>query len=234
MKQFWIDMFGKQAVEGFLAVWYWLWGAPVRTGGEMAVAAGESAIDNQVDVIGDLADAVGFQESAIVTISNTLNDTNNSIDRLEKQIKNLLPEGVAIEDLAEEVVEAATDLTIELEALEGTLPELKSQLEQATTNFENAKASLKAQERKLRQMQVQQQTNEAKQQITAALELATKKMKSVEIEGTSTLDKASKAINRRNTQAVGISNAHQSLGSTSRAAQQSSARASLARNYQGH
>ncbi len=218
-------MFGKQAVEGALAVWYWMWGAPVRSGGELAVSAGESAIDNQVDVIQSLADAVGITEAAVTQVTSTLNDTKDRVQQLEFQITTIVNSGSPNET---ELV-AAEDLAIELEALEASIPTLEANLLQAQTNFSSAEKKLRQQERELRKMQIQQQTNEANQRINSALEKATAAMKSVEISGTSTLNKATAAINRRGAEAQGKSNAHDSIGASGRAAEKISAQSRLDR-----
>ena len=216
-------MFGKQAVEGALAVWYWLWGMPVNSGGQLSVAAGESAIDNQITVVQQLADAVGTQEAAVEQIADIINENETRAQGLERQIGRLVSEKT------EEADSAALDLVAELEAIEGGLPDLEAKLAQATANFEHGQEQLKLQEQELKRMKYQQKQNAANQRVNAALEKATKTMKSVEIKGTSTLDKATEAIKRRGSEAQGKSNAHSSLGSSDRMAAKASAAARLER-----
>jgi phage shock protein A len=203
------------------ALLYWLIGKPIDSGGAIAVAAGEASIDEQILVVQQLAEAIGYQEAAVKEVSQMLEENNDTIARLNQQGEMLAKDP--------ENEEAALGVLIELEAYEAMSPTLESKLQTATANFEQGKESLKEQQLVLKKMQIQQRSNEAQSRINQALEMATSKMNGVELTSSRTLDRAKNAIERRGNIAQGVSEANRSIGATDRKVAQLTAADRLAR-----
>ena len=224
MKNFLIKLFGQTAVNGASAIWCWLWGMPIRSGGELSVAAGEAAIANQADAVKEMTEAVGAQQAAVRQITETLEYQNSQAANLENRISALLESGNKGDE------HAAEQLAAQLLPLQTSIPDLEKQLVEAQTNFERARENLRRQKTILTQMKAQQKSNAATAAVTAAIESANRKMAEMDgVNGTSTMEKATEAIKARSNRATGISDAQSFLTESDRALERSETQALLDR-----
>jgi phage shock protein A len=183
----------------------WLLGRPIERGGEIAVSAGDVALDRQEELIQQLADAVALQLNAVNTISNLLQENNEKVSSLTRNASSLVQNG-------EE--DAALEVAIELESYEAQSPILKTNYEKAKASYESALSRLKDQQLKLKTMQVQQRSNKTTAQITAAMELANSKLRQIEGSSHNVFQTASDAISRRNTLAEATGEVQNELASS--------------------
>lgn len=188
------------------ALAYWLIGKPIDAGGEIAVAAGEATIDNQILVVRQLAEAIGHQQSLVELCNQTLSENLSKIETLEKQGQRLIQHD---ED-------AAMQVALELEALEQMTPQFEADLLSARSAFETGQERLKEQQLLLKQMEIQQKSNATQERIAKAREEAQRQMDAVQLTGTRTLERATEAIQRRGSIAQGVSEATRSIGETDR------------------
>lgn len=185
---------------------YWFVGRPIDNGGKVAVAAGEVVIDQQLQVIRQLAQAVGNLQAVEKLCDKTLDENVSSIEDLRGRMPALMAEDET----------AAMEVALEIQSLEQMTPQFRTDLENAQIALEQGKEKLKQQQLLLKKMELQQKSNATQQRIAAAREAAQEQMDLVKLTGTRTLERATNAIQQRGLVAQGVSEATDSIGATDR------------------
>lgn len=160
MKKFIYWLMGERSGRVILAIWHWLWGVPVESGGKIAVeVAGESLHSMQQSVF-QLTDAIAKLLAAYETAKQKYESKQNEFRSSEKQARLAYRQG------NEEAARLAMTKAIMIEQL---LPQLAQQVAQAEKVVVNAKEKLNRERQKLETYKLQMQNLKDISEVNEAL-----------------------------------------------------------------
>ena len=128
----------------------------IEQGGQMAVAAGQNAVQAQIDNVQTLINTCAQIKGAKNQFENSLQTTESKIEELGASIKTLL---------AKDQKSAALEKATEVKVLRTQLPAHKQSIAQLTKQLEGMKEKLSVEKVNLIEMQAQQKANRANAQL---------------------------------------------------------------------
>ena len=194
-----VMIFGEDAGIAYSAIMKRLFGVVVGGGGQMSVAAAESA--------------------AIREIAGIVKQNQDRSDQLKETIQRIMG------DTSTSIVarrSTARPLAAELKAIDGILPQLSERLEAARDNYQSVEQQLRQAEQTLNEMKAQQRANEATARVNATLERANEALKQTSNDHQRVFQQATEGIKRAGTTTDSVRTARLSVGASNRAAESAS------------
>ncbi|MFZ4640802.1 MAG: PspA/IM30 family protein [Nodosilinea sp.] len=161
MKSFIYWLMGDRAGRTIVGTWNWLWGIPVESGGQVAVAVAEESLQAMQDSVQKLAGAVSIQVGAYQRAKQKYEDKLVEFKKFEQQAALAQRSGNS------EAARLAMTKAIQVETL---LPQLEVQVQQAEKFVETSKEKLNRERLKLEQYKTDMQNMKDLAEINSALE----------------------------------------------------------------
>ena len=161
MKKMVYWLMGEKAGRTIVGTWNWMWGIPVESGGKVAVAVAEVALQSMHESVQKLAQAVAMQVGAYERAKKKYEEKAQELRKLEQQALTAQKNG------HEDAARLAMTKAIQIEQL---LPQLESQVQQAEKFVQASKDKLNRERLKLEQYKTDMENMKDLAEINSALE----------------------------------------------------------------
>jgi phage shock protein A len=143
---------GDKAGTSLVAVWNWLWGIPIESGGKIAVEAARGSLEMMQRAIADLTDSVAKVEAAHKTALAKYGEKKNEHTELLQQVviahqkghaelaRLAMAKAIAVEKILPSMQERVNQVEEVLKAAKGKLRREQDKLEMYKLEMSNLKA----------------------------------------------------------------------------------------------
>lgn len=189
MKKFIYWLMGEKAGRTMVGTWNWLWGLPVESGGQVAVAVAEESLRSMQESVQKLAQGVATQVAAYERAKQKYQEKVKELQQAENQAL------IAQQNGNEEAARLAMTKVIQIEQL---LPQLETQVNQAEKYVNASKDKLNRERMKLEQYKTDMQNMKDMAEINQALGAIAKVNNDLSIDSArSQFEQAKSAVERR-------------------------------------
>ncbi len=151
----------KKSAPTLMAIWNWLWGIPIESGGKIAVEAARNSVQSMQQSVAQLAESVATAVAAYEKVKAKYTSKQQEFKQAENQAL------LAYQQEHEEAARLAMTRAIAIERL---LPKMSEQVAQAEKVVVAAKEKLHREREKLEAYQTEMQNLKALAEINEALE----------------------------------------------------------------
>ena len=188
-KYFLYWLIGDKSGRTLVAIWNWLWGIPVESGGKIAVKVAQESLESMQIAFAQLTESVATVVSAYEKAKNKYTAKNQELKQAENQALLAYQQG------NEEAARLAMSRVIALERL---LPQMVEQVTQAEKIVIASKEKLNREREKLEAYQTEMQNVKALAEINEAFAAIAKVDSSLNLDSACTqLESAQAAIEGR-------------------------------------
>lgn len=200
MKRKIIDwLIGDRASRVLIALWNWLWGIPIESGGKISVEVAQESLQSMQQSVHQLTESVAKLIAGYQTAKAKYDSKQKEFRQSENQA------ALAHQAGNQEAARLAMTKAVLIEQL---LPRLEEQVAYAEKTVQAAKEKLIRERRKLEQCQIQMQNLKALSEVNEALKSITQINSTLQVgSARSQFESAQAAIERRHLQV----NAHAEL-----------------------
>jgi phage shock protein A len=192
MKDLFYWLIGDRAGRTILAVWNWLWGKPVESGGKIAVEVAQESLWSMQQSVHQLAESVSKVMAAYEKAKQQYQQKQSEFKHAESQAALAHRQG------NESAARLAMTRAIEIERI---LPQFESQVLQAETTVTQLKEKLDRERQKLESYQIQMQNMKALAEVNDALSVISKVHGDLKVDSArNQFNEAKSAIESRNLQ----------------------------------
>jgi phage shock protein A len=200
MKRKMIDwLIGDRASRVLIALWHWLWGMPIESGGKISVEVAQESLQSMRESVNQLTESVAKLIAAYQIAKTKYDSKQKEFQQAEKQATLAHQAGNP---------EAARLAMTKAVLIEQLLPQLAEQVAYAEKTVQAAQEKLSRERHKLEQCQIQMQNLKALSEVNEALKSITQINSTLQVgSARSQFESAQSAIQRRHLQI----NAHAEL-----------------------
>ncbi len=192
MKDFLYWLIGDRAGRTVYAVWSWLWGKPIKSGGKIAIEVAQESLLSMQQSVHQLTESVAKVMAAYEKAKQQYQQKQNELKQAESQAALAYRQG------HESAARLAMTRAIELEKI---LPQFETQVLQAETTVTQLKEKLDRERQKLESYQIQMQNMKALAEVNDALSVISKAQSDLRIDSArNQFNEAKSAIESRNLQ----------------------------------
>ncbi len=185
-------MLGEKAGRTIVGTWNWLWGIPVESGGQVAVAVAEESLRSMQESVQKLAEAVATQVAGYQRAKQKYEEKVKEMQLAESQAT------MAQRNSNEEAARLAMTHVLQTEKL---LPQLEEQVKQAEQYVNASKEKLNRERQKLETYKTDMQNMKDMAEVNQALATMAKVNSDLNIDSArSQFESAKSAVERRNLQ----------------------------------
>jgi phage shock protein A len=185
-------MLGEKAGRTIVGTWNWLWGIPVESGGQVAVAVAEESLRSMQESVQKLAEAVATQVAGYQRAKQKYEEKVKELQLAESQAT------MAQRNSNEEAARLAMTRVLQIEKL---LPQLEEQVKQAEQYVNASKEKLNRERQKLETYKTDMQNMKDMAEVNQALATMAKVNSDLNIDSArSQFESAKSAVERRNLQ----------------------------------
>lgn len=189
MKQIINWLIGDRAGRVLIAIWNWLWGIPVESGGKITVEVAQESLQSMQQSVHQLTESVAKLIAAYQTAKAKYESKQKEFQQAENQATLAHKAGNQ---------EAARLAMTKAFLIEQLLPRLADQVAYAEKTVQAAQEKLSRERRKLEQCQIQMQNLKALSDVNEALKSITQINSNLQIgSARSQFESAQAAIERR-------------------------------------
>ena len=185
-------MLGEKAGRTIVGTWNWLWGIPVESGGQVAVAVAEESLRSMQESVQKLAEAVATQVAGYQRAKQKYEEKVKEMQLAESQAT------MAQRNSNEQAARLAMTHVLQTEKL---LPQLEEQVKQAEQYVNASKEKLNRERQKLETYKTDMQNMKDMAEVNQALATMAKVNSDLNIDSArSQFESAKSAVERRNLQ----------------------------------
>ena len=160
LKHLFYWLVGDRAGRVMVAIWHWLWGMPIQSGGKIAEEVAQEALYTMQQSVWQLTQSVASVMAAYQRAKETY-------ESKEKEFRQAEHQAILAQQLGNE--EAARLAISKAILIERVLPQLQDQVQQAETIVQATKEKLRQEQQKLETYKVQMQNLKDISEVNDAL-----------------------------------------------------------------